>query len=81
MLVDSGSGGNRHLLTFEGCARAGADSFYPLMGASCIITLLLLAFVNAGLLGTAVSMLGAAAIGLALGQSKSRGVEFRGLAE
>jgi hypothetical protein len=48
------------------------DSFYPAMGASCLLALLLLAFVNAGLLGTATSLIAAAAIGLGFAQSKSR---------
>jgi hypothetical protein len=50
----------------------GRDSFYPAMGGSCLITLLLLAFNNAGLFGTAGSLIAAAAIGLAIAQSKSR---------
>ena len=50
----------------------GRDSFYPAMGASCLTTLLLLAFVNAGVLGAACGLMTAAAIGLAFAQSKSR---------
>jgi hypothetical protein len=50
------------------------DSFYPAMGGSCLITQLLLAFVNAGLLTTAVGLVTAAALGLAFAQSKSRTV-------
>ncbi len=52
----------------------GRDSFYPAMGASCLITLLLLAFINAGLLGVASSLMAAAAIGIGFAQSKSRTV-------
>jgi hypothetical protein len=52
----------------------GRDFFYPALGASCLITLLLLAFVNAGPLGTATTMIAAAVLGLALAQSKSRTV-------
>jgi hypothetical protein len=48
------------------------DSFYPAMGGSCLITLLLLSFNNAGLFGTASSSIAAAVIGLAIAQSKSR---------
>ena len=50
------------------------DSFYPAMGGSCLITQLLLAFVDAGLLATAAGLLTAAALGLAFAQSKSRSV-------
>jgi hypothetical protein len=50
----------------------GRDSFYPAMGGSCLITLLLLSFNNAGLFGTASSLIAAAMIGLAIAQSKSR---------
>ena len=49
----------------------GRDSFYPAMGGSCLITLLLLAFVNAGLLATPASLIAAATLGLAFAQSKS----------
>ena len=52
----------------------GRDSFYPAMGGSCLITLLLLAFVNAGLLATPASLIAAATLGLAFAQSKSRTV-------
>jgi hypothetical protein len=52
--------------------RRGRDSFYPAMGGSCLITLLLLSFNNAGLFGTASSSIAAAVIGLAIAQTKSR---------
>ena len=54
----------------------GRDSFYPAMGGSCLITLLLLSFNNAGLFGTASSLIAAAVIGLAVAQSKSRSVKL-----
>lgn len=50
----------------------GRDSFYPAMGGSCLLTMLLLAFVNAGLLGTAASLILAAALGIGVAQSKGR---------
>jgi hypothetical protein len=50
----------------------GRDFFYPALGASCIITLLLLSFVNAGLSGTAASLTTAVILGLAIAQSKSQ---------
>jgi hypothetical protein len=55
--------------------RRGRDSFYPAMGGSCLVTLLLLAFSNAGLLGAANNLIAAAVLGLAFGQSKSRIVQ------
>jgi hypothetical protein len=53
----------------------GRDSFYPANGASCLITLLLLSFMNPGLLGTAVGIIAAAVLGLAFGQSRSRTIQ------
>ena len=52
------------------------DSVYPAMGGSCLITLLMLAFVNAGLFGAATSLIAASALGLALAQSKSRSIRL-----
>jgi hypothetical protein len=52
--------------------RRGRDWFYPAMGGSCLVTLLFLSFNNAGLFGTASSLISAAVIGLAIAQSKSR---------
>ena len=52
--------------------RRGRDSFYPAMGASCLVTLFLITFVNAGLLATVPGLIAAAALGLAFAQSKSR---------
>jgi hypothetical protein len=52
--------------------RRGRDSFYPAMGGSCLIAILLLAFANAGLLGTATGLIIATALGLGFAQSKSR---------
>jgi hypothetical protein len=56
----------------RGALRRGRDWFYAACGASCLITLLALAFSNAGLFGTAISIIAAAAFGLAFAQSKSR---------
>jgi hypothetical protein len=52
--------------------RRGRDSFYPAAGAACLLGLLLLAFVNAGILAISPAILVASIIGLAFGQSKSR---------
>jgi hypothetical protein len=62
-------------LLFRASLRRGRDSFYPAMGGSCLVTLLLLAFNNGGLLGTATTLIGASALGLGLAQSKTRMVE------
>jgi len=53
----------------------GRDSFYPMAGASCLITLLILSFMNPGVLGSAAAMIAAATLGLAIAQSKSRSVQ------
>ena len=50
----------------------GRDSFYPAMGAACVVALLLLAFVEVGLFGNAAGLIAAGVLGLALAQSKSR---------
>lgn len=50
----------------------GRDSFYPAAGAGCLVALLLLSFMNAGILGTAAAVIAAATLGLAFAQSKSR---------
>ena len=52
--------------------RRGRDSFYPMAGASCLITVLFLGFMNAEVLGSAVATVTAATLGLAFAQSKSR---------
>ena len=51
--------------------RRGRDSTYPSAGAGCLIALIILAFNDAGLFGTAVSTISAAIIGVAFGQRKS----------
>jgi hypothetical protein len=48
------------------------DSLYPAMGAGCLVALLLLIFMNAGLLGSATGLLAAVMFGLSLAQCKSR---------
>ena len=55
--------------------RRGRDSFYPAAGGSCLLALLFLSFMNAGLMGTAAAMIAAATLGLGLAQSKSRTVQ------
>ena len=48
------------------------DSFYPAMGGGCLVSLLLLAFINVGLLGNAAGLIASVILGLAFAQSKSR---------
>ena len=62
-------------ILFRAALRRGRDSFYPAAGASCLITLLFLCFMNAGVLGSAVASIAAAMLGLAFAQSKSRTVQ------
>jgi hypothetical protein len=60
------------LILLKASLERGRDSFYPAMGGSCLITLLLLSFNNAGLFGIATSSIAASVIGLAIAQCKSR---------
>jgi hypothetical protein len=50
----------------------GRDSFYPAMGGGCLVTLLLLIFMNAGLLGNATGLIVAVMFGVSIAQSKGR---------
>jgi hypothetical protein len=63
-------------ILFRASLHRGRDSFYSAMGASCLVTLLILGFNNAGLLGTATGLIAAVALGLAFAQSKSRTVQY-----
>ncbi len=60
------------LLLFRASLLRGRDSFYSAMAGSCLLTLLLMCFTNAGLFATAPALLGASCLGLGLAQSKSR---------
>jgi hypothetical protein len=60
------------LALLRGALRRGRDSFYAACGAGCLVALLVIAFCNAGIYGTAISIIVAAAVGLAFGQSRSR---------
>jgi hypothetical protein len=64
------------LILLKASLRRGRDSFYPAMGGSCLIALLLFSFINPGLLGTATSLIAAAVIGLGIAQSKSRAAKL-----
>ncbi len=56
----------------RGAAHRGRDSFYAAGAGACIVTLMILAFVNTGLAGQALNLLSAIVLGLGLTQSKSR---------
>lgn len=60
------------IVLLRASVQRGRDSFYPAMGGGCLITLLLLAFTNAGLLGAATGLIVATTLGLAFAQSQSR---------
>jgi len=56
----------------RGSLQRGRDSLYSAAGASCIVTVTLLAFGNAGLFSTPVLIIAAAVVGIAIAQRKSR---------
>jgi hypothetical protein len=56
----------------RGALRRGRDSLYATAGASCVVTVTLLAFGDAGVFSTPVSIVAAAVVGIAIAQSKSR---------
>jgi hypothetical protein len=62
------------ILLLRAGLRRGRDSFYPAAGAACILTTLILGLTNPGVLGTANSVVLAAALGVAIAQDQSRSV-------
>lgn len=66
------------VMLLRAALQRGRDSFYPAMGGGCLITVLLLSFTNAGLLGTATSLITAAALGLGFAQIKGRTAQTQG---
>jgi hypothetical protein len=60
------------ILFLRASLQRGRDSFYPAMGAGCLVALLLLAFVDVGISGNAAGLIATCVLGLALAQSKSR---------
>jgi hypothetical protein len=56
----------------RGALRRGRDSFYPSLGAACLMALLIRGFADANIFAQAVSIIAAATIGLALAQSSGR---------
>jgi hypothetical protein len=63
------------IFLLRGSLRRGRDSFYPAAGASCIVVLAVLSFINAGLFGATTAIIAPAILGLALAQSKGRAVQ------
>jgi hypothetical protein len=60
------------LIFLRAALQRGRDSFYPAMGGGCLVAVLLLGFINAGLLGNAAGLIASVMFGLAIAQSKSR---------
>ena len=60
------------VILMRGALRRQRGSYYSTAGAGCIVTTALLSFGNSALLTTPISIVAAAAIGMAIAQSKSR---------
>ncbi len=60
------------IILFRASLRRGRDSCYSALGGSCLLALLLLAFIDASSLTTTTGLIVAAILGLAFAQSKSR---------
>jgi hypothetical protein len=58
----------------RGAVRRGRDSSYAMGGAGCVVAATLLAFGNAGIFSTPVSVITAAVVGMAIAQNKSRSI-------
>ena len=56
----------------HGASRRGRDWFYAAAAGACLVTLMNLAFVNAGLSGAAIALLSATIFGAGLIQSRGR---------
>jgi hypothetical protein len=61
------------LALLRGALHRGRDYFYPAAGAASLVTLAILAFINVGLVGAALSLLAAVVLGLALAQARGTG--------
>jgi len=59
-------------LLVRGALERGRDNFYPAAGAACLISLLILGFINSGISGPGIGLLSAVIFGLGLAQSMSR---------
>jgi hypothetical protein len=63
------------LILVRGGLRRGRDSFYSAAGAGTLVALLITAFGNAGLFGSAIQIISGAVLGLAFAQRQSRTVQ------
>ncbi len=59
-------------LLLRASTKRGRDSFYPIAAASCLVSLIALAFVNLSLFGQTLPILSAIILGLGLAQSRGR---------
>lgn len=59
-------------ILLRGASRRGRNSFYAAGAGACLVTLMILAFVNVALSGLGIVLLFAAIFGLGLTQSKGR---------
>jgi hypothetical protein len=59
-------------LLLQASTKRGRDSFYPTAAASCLVSLIVLAFINVSLFGQTLPMLSVIILGLGLAQSRGR---------
>jgi hypothetical protein len=59
-------------MLLRGALKRGRDSFYPALGAGCLLSLLIRGFADASIFAQAISIIAAATTGLALAQSSGR---------
>jgi hypothetical protein len=62
------------LTLLRGAVRRGRDSYYSMAGAGSVVAITLLTFGNVGLFSTPILVIAAAAVGIAIAQSKSRSI-------
>lgn len=59
------------LALLRGASNRGRDYYYPAAGAACLVTMMISAFINVGLFGSALPLLAGTILGLGLAQSQS----------
>lgn len=67
------------VVLLRGAARRQRDSLYPIAGASCVVTMIVLAFNNHGVFNTSILVIAVTTIGVAIAQSKSRSISENSL--
>ena len=65
------------VVLLRGALQRGRDSFYPTAGASCLVTVALLAISDAGMFNTSISILTGTTLGLAIAHHASRSTELK----